>query len=186
MNLMTTVQDAPITMHALCIGTFVPMLRSLSQIFDKAIEQAPGKGIDLAKLPEARLAPDMFPLTRQVQIACDMAKSAAARLTGAEPPRHEDNETTMDELKARIANTIAYMEGMQSEAFAGGEDRAILFPLIDDLVFDSDGFEYVRDWALPHFYFHVVTAYDILRHKGFDIGKRDYLSHAGPHIHPRS
>lgn len=180
------VKDATTAMHDLSAGTFVPMLRSLSQIIDKAIAQAPERNIDLAALPEARLAPDMYPLTRQVQIACDMAKSAMARLSGAEPPRYDDNERTVDELKARIAKTIAYMESLRPQAFAGAEHRAILFPLIDDLVFDADGFDFLRDWALPHFYFHVVTAYDILRHSGFDIGKRDYLSHSGAHIHPRA
>src|SRR5581483_6633873 len=161
--------------------------RSLSQIFDKAIEQAPAKAIDLAKLPEARLAPDMYPLTRQVQIGCDMAKAAAARLTGAEPPRYDDNERTMDDLKARIKKTIDYIESVRPKAYAGAGERAILLPLIDDLVFDSNGFKYLRDWALPHFYFHVVTAYDILRHSGFDIGKRDYMNEAGNrHIHPRA
>ncbi len=91
-----------------------------------------------------------------------------------------------DDLKARIAKTIDYVRGARPVAFAGAEDRAILFPLIENLVFDSNGFEYLRDWALPHFYFHVVTAYDILRHNGVEIGKRDYLSHTGVHIHPRA
>jgi hypothetical protein len=90
-----------------------------------------------------------------------------------------------DDLKARIAKTIDYVRGARPVAFAGAENRAILFPLIENLVFDSNGFEYLRDWALPHFYFHVVTAYDILRHNGVEIGKRDYLSHTGVHIHPR-
>ena len=182
---MPAVELTKTSIHDLCVGTFVPMLRSLSQIFDKAIAQAAEKNIDLVALPQARLAPDMFPLTRQVQIACDIAKGAVARLMGDEPPRHEDNETTIEDLKARIAKAVAYMQGVRADAFDGAERRAILFPLIDDLVFDAKGFAYVRDWAFPHFYFHVVTAYDILRHAGFDIGKRDYLSHAGPHIHSR-
>jgi uncharacterized protein len=183
---MPTTELMKTSMHDLTVGTFVPMLRSLLQIFDKAIAQAAERKIDLAALPEARLAPDMFPLTRQVQIACDTAKGAVARLMGEEPPRHDDNEKTIDDLKARIAKTIAYMQGARAGAFEGAEHRAVLFPLIDNLVFDSNGFEYLRDWALPHFYFHVVTAYDILRHAGFDIGKRDYLSHSGAHIHPRN
>ena len=92
----------------------------------------------------------------------------------------------LDDLKARIAKTIDYVQSARAAAFEGAEDRAILFPLIENLVFDSNGFEYLRDWALPHFYFHVVTAYDILRHNGVEIGKRDYLSHTGIHIHPRA
>jgi len=182
---MTTMELTKTSMHDLSAGTFVPMLRSLLQIFDKAIAQAAEKKIDLAALPEARLAPDMYPLTKQVQIACDAAKSATARLMGVEPPRHEDNEKTVDDLKARITKVIAYVESAPVKAFDGAAERTVLFPLIETLVFESNGFEYVRDWALPNFYFHVVTAYDILRHNGVDIGKRDYLHHAaGAHIHP--
>jgi len=164
-------------------GTFVPMLRSLLQILDKATQQAGDKGIDLVSLPNARLAPDMFPLTKQVQIACDNAKNATARMIGCEPPRFEDDEQSLNDLKARIAKTIDYIQNVRPTAFEGAEDRAILFPLIDKLVFESNGFDYLRDWALPNFYFHVVTAYDILRHSGVEIGKRDYLSHSGVHIH---
>jgi uncharacterized protein len=167
-------------------GTFVPMLRSLQQILDKAAQQAAGKGIDLAALPDARLAPDMYPLTKQVQIACDSAKNATARLTGREPPRFEDTEKTVQDLKTRIARTIDFIQNAASTDFEGAEERAILFPLIQNLVFDSKGWEYLRDWELPNFYFHIVTAYDILRHEGVEIGKRDYLSHAGAHIHPRA
>ncbi len=174
------------SLRDLSSGTFVPMLHSLQKILDKASQQAVDKGIDLAALPNARLAPDMFPLTRQVQIACDSAKNATARLTGREPPRFEDNEQTLDDLKARIARTIDYIQSAPTTAFDGAEERAILFPLIENLVFDSNAFEYLRDWELPHFYFHVVTAYDILRQQGVEIGKRDYVSHAGTHIHPRA
>jgi uncharacterized protein len=175
-----------IAIHDISTGTFVPMLRSLLQILDKATQQAGDNGIDLAALPNARLAPDQFPLTKQVRIACDHATIATARLIGHEPPRFEDDERTLDDLKARIAKTIDYIQNAPASAFDGAEHRAILFPLIENLVFDSNGFEYLRDWALPHFYFHVVTTYDILRHKGVEIGKRDYLSHTGVHIHPRA
>jgi hypothetical protein len=174
-----------ISMHDISTGTFVPMLRSLSQILEKAAQQAGDKKIDLAALPNARLAPDMYPLTKQVQIACDHAKNATARLIGQEPPRFEDDDQTIDELKRRIAKTIEYVQKVPSATFDGAEGRPILFPLIENLVFESNGFEYLRDWALPHFYFHVVTAYDILRHNGVEIGKLDYLSHTGLHIHPR-
>src|ERR1700737_2806519 len=153
-----------ISVHDISTDTFVPMLRSLSLIFDKAARQAGDNKSDLAALPNARLAPDMLPLTKQVQIACDAAKDATARLTGQEPPRWQDDERTLDDLKARIARTIDYVQGARPAACDGAEDRAILFPLIENLVFDSNGLEYLRDWALPHFYFHVVTAYDILRH----------------------
>jgi uncharacterized protein len=174
------------SLRDLSSGTFVPMLRSLEQILDKAVQQAAGKGIDLAALPNARLAPDMFPLAKQVQIACDAAKNATARLTGREPPRFEDNEKSVEELKARIARTIDFIQSAPSTDFEGAEERAILFPLIQNLVFDSKGWEYLRDWELPNFYFHIVTAYDILRNQGVEIGKRDYLNHASAHIHPRA
>ena len=173
------------SVHDISTGTFVPMLQSLSQILGKAAQQARDKKIDLAALPNARLAPDMYPLTRQVQVACDQAKDATARLIGQEPPRFEDDEQTIDDLKRRIAKTIEYVQSAPAAAFEDAEDRPILFPLIENLVFESNGLEYLRDWALPHFYFHVVTAYDILRHNGIEIGKLDYLSHTGAHIHPR-
>src|SRR5580698_3472311 len=102
------------SLRDLSSGTFVPMLRSLQQILDKAVQQAAGKGIDLAALPNARLAPDMFPLAKQVQIACDAAKNATARLTGREPPRFEDNEKSVEELKARIARTIDFIQSAPS------------------------------------------------------------------------
>jgi uncharacterized protein len=175
-----------ISLRDLSSGTFMPMLRSLQQILDKASQQAAGKGIDLAALPNAQLAPDMYPLTKQVQLACNSAKNATARLTGREPPRFEDNEQTLDDLKARIASTIDFIQSAPPSAFEAAQERAIQFPLIGNLVFESKGLEYLRDWELPHFYFHVVTAYDILRQQGVEIGKRDYLSHAGAHIHPRA
>src|SRR5580658_3774233 len=127
------------SLRDLSSGTFVPMLRSLQQILDKAVQQAAGKGIDLSELPNARLAPDMFPLTKQVQIACDAAKNATARLTGREAPRFEDNERSLEDLKARIGRTIDYIQGAAASAFEGAEERTILFPLIENLVFESKG-----------------------------------------------
>jgi hypothetical protein len=171
--------------QAMAIDTFVPMLRSLAKIFDKAAQHARAKSFDGAVLANARLAPDMFPLIRQVQIACDTAKNGTARLMGKEAPKFEDNEQTLDDLKARIVKTIEYLEKADRAALQGVEDRLITIPLPRDRVLEMKGLEYLRDWALPHFYFHVVTAYDILRHNGVDIGKFDYLSHAGSAIRPR-
>jgi len=171
--------------QAMAIDTFVPMLRSLAKIFDKAAQHAKAKSFDGAVLANARLAPDMFPLIRQVQIACDTAKNGTARLTGREPPKFEDNEQTLEQLKARIDKTIDYLEKADRAALEGAEDRQITIPLPKDLVLEMKGLEYLRDWILPHFYFHVVTAYDILRHNGVDIGKFDYLSHAGSAIRKR-
>jgi len=121
----------------------------------------------------------MFPLTRQVQIACDQVKYASSRLAGREAPAFEDNEKTIDELKARIRRTLDYVGGIPASAFQGAEARRISFPLMGDYVIDMDGAQYLRDWAFPNFYFHVVTAYDILRNQGVQIGKQDYLAHAG-------
>jgi hypothetical protein len=171
--------------QTMSIDTFVPMLRSLSKIFDKAAQHAKAKSIDGAVLANARLAPDMFPLTKQIQIACDMAKNGTARLMGREAPKFDDNEQTLDELKARIERTIDYLEKVDRGALQGAEDRQITMQLPTDLVLEMKGLEYLRDWILPHFYFHVVTAYDILRHNGIEIGKLDYLSHAGNAIRKR-
>jgi len=154
------------------------MLGTLSTLLDKGAEHMRAKGLAPDALVDARLAPDMYPLTRQVQIACDQVKSVAARLAGQKPPKFEDNEQTLDELKARIRRTLDYVKSVPSGAYQGAEDRRIGFALINELVLDMDGVQYLRDWALPHFYFHVVTAYDILRNQGVQIGKQDYLAHA--------
>jgi hypothetical protein len=169
----------------MAIETFVPVLRSLAKILDKGAQHASAKSFDGAVLANARLAPDMFPLIQQIQIACDTAKNGTARLMGREVPKFADSEQTLDELKARIAKTIDYLEKADRAALQGAEDREIRIPLPNDRVLEMKGLQYLRDWALPHFYFHVVTAYDILRHNGVDIGKSDYLSHAGSAIRQR-
>jgi hypothetical protein len=167
------------TLYAMASGTFAPMLKSLSGFLDKAAEQMKAKGGDPDALVNARLAEDMIPLSGQIQIATDHAKGAVARLTGRAPPKYEDNEKTIAELKARIAKTIAYVEEATPEMFAGAEERTIAFPLFGEARFEANGLQYLRDWALANFYFHVVTAYDILRHDGAQIGKADFLAHAG-------
>lgn len=174
-----------LSVHSIAMNTFVPMLGTLSTLLDKGAEHMRAGGKLPDSLLEARLAPDMFPLARQVQIACDLVKGAAARLAGQEPPVFEDKEQTVDELKTRIRRTLDYVQSVPASAFQGAEQRQIVLPLIDDLVLDMNGEQYVRDWALPNFYFHVVTAYDILRNQGVEIGKRDYLAHAGYAIHPK-
>ena len=165
-----------LSIYAIAVETFVPMLRSLSALLDKGARHASAKNLDPAVLVNARLAPDMYPLLKQVQIACDHAKNCAARLIGDEPPVFEDNEQTLDQLKARIAKTIDYLQSLRPAAFEGAEDRELKIPLMNTLRLEADGLQFLRDWTLPHFYFHVVTAYDILRHNGVEIGKRDYLS----------
>lgn len=166
------------SMCTLMMGTFDPMLRTLSTLLDKGAAHVKGKGLDPDELVNARLAPDMFPLSRQVQIACDQAKSCAARLTGQEPPKFEDNEQTIAQLKARIERTLDYIESVPKSAYEGCEKRRVSFPLGQDMSLDMDGVEFLRDWTLPNFYFHVVTAYDILRNQGVPIGKQDFLAHA--------
>lgn len=174
-----------ISVHAILTESLVPMLQSLSAILDKASTYAEAKKLDPAVLAGARLASDMFALSRQVQTACDNLKNGAAHLVGQQPKRFEDTERTLEELKARIASCIAYVQGFPASAYEGAETRTITIPLIDKLVLEIDGAHYLTDWVMPHFYFHVVTAYDILRHNGLDIGKRDYLAHVGRFIHQR-
>lgn len=172
------------SLHDMAAGTFTGMLGSLSKVLDKGAEHA-AQGWDAAKLPNARLAEDMYPLTKQVQIACDHAKNAMARLAGQEPPRFADEERTIGDLKDRIARCLAFVETVPEAAFADAEDRRFVIPLFNDLVLDMKGGQLLRDWHLPHFYFHVVTAYDILRHSGVTLSKQDYMGHIGASIRPK-
>lgn len=146
----------------------------LDTLLDKAAASAAARKFDVAVLLGARLAPDMFPLTRQVQIACDMAKGMAGRLAGQTLPVFEDVETSVAELKARIARTIAYVESIDDAAFDGAEQREVRVPTrVEELVFE--GRDYLVGFALPNFYFHVTAVYLILRHNGVELGKRDFL-----------
>ena len=153
---------------------FVNMLKNLSAILDKAQAHAEGKKIDQATLINCRLYPDMFPMKRQVQIACDTAKGAVARLAGVEVPKHEDSEETFAELKARIAKTIAFVESIKPAQVDGSDEKNIHLKLGPREV-DFKGMQYLLGQALPNFYFHVTTAYDILRHNGVELAKRDYI-----------
>jgi hypothetical protein len=154
---------------------FANTLKNLSAILDKAQAHAEAKKIDPVVLTNFRLYPDMLPMKRQVQIACDSAKGAVARLAGVEVPKHEDTEETFAELKARIAKTIDFMETFKPAQVDGSEEKNIHLKLGQREV-DFKGMQYLLGHALPNFYFHVVTAYDILRHNGVEIGKRDYLA----------
>jgi hypothetical protein len=176
-----------ITMHSIATETFVPMLKSLSHVLDKGAEHARASKSDPRALVDARLAPDMYTLAQQVQLASDQANDATARLTGLDAPQFENNEKTLDELKARIAKTIEYVESLREAAFEGAEDREVIIPIPENnMEFEMNGLQFLRDWALPHFYFHIVTAYGILRHNGVEIGKRDYLSQVGGYLRQRS
>jgi len=163
-----------ITMHDTLVPTANRMLGNLSNFLGKAAAFAEAKKFDAAVLLNARLAPDMFTLTRQVQIACDMIKGAAARLSGTEIPKYEDNETTIAELKARIAKTLTFVNGVDAAKFAGSEDRDIVLQArAGELRFK--GLNYLRDYALPNMYFHITTTYAILRHNGVELGKPDFI-----------
>lgn len=149
-------------------------LKALSAILEKAETHCAMAKIDPAVLVGSRLFPDMLPFGRQVMIATDTAKAAAARLTGTENPRYEDVETTFEELRARIARTQEYLSSFPDAAFEGAEDRQISFKAGPrELRFT--GAQYLPVWAVPNFYFHVTTAYNILRHNGVVIGKVDFL-----------
>ncbi|HEY6242253.1 MAG TPA: DUF1993 family protein [Burkholderiales bacterium] len=163
-----------ISMYQASTPRFVNILKNLSGILDKAQAHAEAKKIDQAVLLNSRLYPDMFALARQVQIACDSAKGATARLAGVEVPKHEDTEQTFAELKARIAKTIAFVESLKPAQIDGSEEKNIHLKLGSREV-DWKGMQYLLGHALPNFYFHVVTAYDILRHNGVEVGKRDFI-----------
>jgi uncharacterized protein len=163
-----------ISMYQASAPRFMNMLTNLSAILDKAQAHAEARKIDPAALTEDRLFPDMLPMKRQVQIACDTAKGAVARLAGVDVPRHEDTEQTFVELKARIAKTIDFIESVAPAQLEGTEDKKIHLKLGSREV-DYTGMQYLLGHALPNFYFHVTTAYDILRHDGVELAKRDYI-----------
>jgi hypothetical protein len=150
-------------------------LNALSGVLDKAQAHAAAKKIDASVLLNSRLCPDMFPLTRQVQIATDLAKNGAARLAGVEPPRYEDNETTIDQLKARLAKTVAYLKTLDPKKIDASGDREITFPLGPTNKGQMKGDDYLNHFVLPNVYFHLTAAYAILRHCGVEIGKSDFL-----------
>jgi hypothetical protein len=150
-------------------------LNALSGVLDKGAAYAVAKKIDPTVLVQSRLAPDMFPLSRQVQIACDMAKNGSARLAGVDPPPFEDKETTLDELKARVAKTVAYVKSIDGKKIDASGDREITFPLGPTNKGHMKGDEYLNHFVLPNFYFHCTAAYAILRHCGVDVGKQDFL-----------
>jgi uncharacterized protein len=150
-------------------------LGTLSALLDKAEAYAEAKKIDPSVVLNVRLFPDMFAFIRQVQSACDQAKNGGARLAGIEPPGFEDNEKTIAELKARIAKTITFVKTLDAKKIDESADREITFPLGPTIKGHMRGEDYLNHFALPNFYFHLTTAYDILRHCGVEIGKRDFI-----------
>jgi hypothetical protein len=163
------------SMSQASLPVFEVHLNVLSAILDKAEAFAAAKKIDPVVLLHSRLSPDMFDLTRQVQVAADQAKRGAARLAGAEPPSYEDNETTIGELKARLAKTLAYLKTLDGKAIDASAKREIVFPLGGGNTGHMRGGDYLNHYVLPNFYFHLTAAYAILRHCGVEIGKRDFL-----------
>jgi uncharacterized protein len=155
------------------------MLQNVGQWLEVATKHATDKGFDPNVFATSRLAPDQYPLTRQVQSCCDSAKFAASRLAGKDAPSHPDNEQTMDELKARVKTAIAYLDTLKPADFEGSETRRVTLPFLEGQY--VAGADYLTEMALPNFYFHVTTAYAILRHNGVNIGKRDYIGSLTTH-----
>ncbi len=169
-----------LSMSTASLPVFKQMLNNLAHVLDKGLAHAEAKKFDPLILTQYRLAPDMLPLTRQIQIACDTVKLGVARLSGVEAPKYEDNETTFADLKGRIAKTLAYLETVPAERLEGTDDKEVTFPVGRDKTRTMTGENYLKSWLLPNVYFHITTAYAILRHNGVGLGKIDYLTGANP------
>jgi uncharacterized protein len=163
-----------ISMHSASVPVFTRMLGNLTAWLELAEAHAAEKKFDPVVLLGTRLAPDMLPFTRQVQIACDGAKFCVARLAGIEAPRHEDNESSIADLKARIAKTLEFVQSVPAAQIDGSEGKDITIPRRDGQTV-MPGEAYLKHFALPNFFFHVTTAYALLRHNGVTLGKADYL-----------
>ena len=163
-----------LSMYQASIPAFVQMLNNFSAILDKAKAHATSCKIDPEVLLNYRLAPDMFPFVRQLQIAADLAKGAAARLAGVEVPKHDDTEKTFADLKARLAKTLTFVQSFKPSDINGSEDRDIRLTLGEHTM-SFKGQPYLVHFVMPNFYFHCATAYDILRHCGVELGKRDFI-----------
>lgn len=160
-------------MYQSTVPQFIKILGNVNSWLDKAEKYAAAKKFDVKVLLNARLAPDMYHFIKQVQVICDNAKGCAARLAGQEPPKHEDNEQTIDELRQRIHKTVTYLKTLKPEQFKDADKRKITLPWKEGKYLP--GGEYLVEMGLPNFYFHAVTAYDILRHNGVDVGKMDFV-----------
>jgi hypothetical protein len=163
-----------ISMYQASVPVFVHALNNLAAILEKGAAHAETKKIDPAVLVGGRLFPDMFPLVRQVQIASDSAKGGAARLAGVEPPPYEDNEKTFAELIARVKKTVAYLQTLTATQIDGSEDKTINWQTRTSTK-SMQGLPYLHSHVVPNLYFHVTTAYNILRHNGVELGKKDFL-----------
>jgi uncharacterized protein len=165
-----------ISMSSASLPVCATMLGNLSHILDKGQAHAQARGFDAAVLLQYRMAPDMLPFTRQIQIACDAAKNGVARLSGAEAPRFEDNEASFADLKARIQKTLDYLGTVPAGNLDGMEEKEITFPIGKDQTRTMPGEAYLKHVMLPNMFFHITMAYAILRHNGVELGKTDFLA----------
>jgi hypothetical protein len=163
-----------ISMYAMSHDVFKKALTQLLHVMEKGVASAKTRSFDTSVLVGARLAPDMLPFSKQIQLSSDFAKSTMARLAGIDPPKFEDNEASMDDLVARVKKTLDFIGTVPASSLEGSETRDIKIPLRDRTL-ELKGLPYLQNWAVPNFFFHYVTAYNILRHNGVDIGKRDFL-----------
>ncbi len=163
-----------VSLYDVSIPIFTLSLTNLSAILDKAASYGEAKKVDPKVIPQARLIVDMLPLSAQIQIACDTAKGGAARLAGVEIPKHEDTEATLAELKARVTKTLDFIKTIKREQLQGAETREIVlqFP---QTTLKFNGINYLTNFVLPNFFFHVTMAYALLRKNGVELGKRDFL-----------
>lgn len=169
--------NTQISMYSASVPVFMKLLRNARTWLDKGAAHATAKGFDPVVLLDARLAPDMFACRRQFQIATDHAKGASARLAGIDVPKYEDNEASIADVQARLDKTVAFLETLRPEQLHGSETRDIVLPSPrGERRFV--GHDYLTQYALPNFYFHLTTAYAILRHNGVDVGKGDFLAGA--------
>jgi len=163
-----------LSMYQASVPVFLRMLTNLANVLDKAMAHVAAHKIEPAALLNARLYPDMFPLVRQVQLATDFAKNTSARLAGVELPKFDDTETSFAELKARIARATEFLKNLKPAQIDGAEEKEITY-LIGGQPTTFKGQQYLFNSGLANFYFHVTTAYAILRHNGVELGKRDFL-----------
>jgi hypothetical protein len=163
-----------VSLYDVSVPIFILSLNNLSAILDKAATHAEAKKVDAKVLPASRLIVDMLPLSNQIQIACDTAKGAAARLAGVPIPKHEDTESTIPELKARISKTLDFIKSVKPEQLQGAETREIVLEFPQSTM-KFTGLSYLTNFVLPNFFFHVTIAYALLRKNGVDLGKRDFL-----------
>ena len=163
------------TFHDASVAAYLQILGSLSGILDKAEAHCEAKKIQPEVLLGARLYPDMLPLSKQIQLACDFATKACARLTHSEVPSTPDTEKTFEELRARLAKTADYVKSFKPEQFEGADTRDVTFPMGGEKTMTLKGQQFLSNFSLPNFYFHAATTHGILRHNGVEIGKRDFM-----------